>query len=126
MSDPIAGELKFKNSPNDWALRAVIFGVFLFFGSRKFTSDPNAPWVVLYDQIGFGQWFRYFTGAIEIAGAFLVLISQTVTAGMVMLGLVLTGAVLIDLLVLHQFVDAFLPFAILSAMGALWMHRRRV
>jgi hypothetical protein len=80
----------------------------------------------LYDQIGFGQWFRYFTGAIEIAGAFLVLISQTVTAGMVMLGLVLTGAVLIDLLVLHQFVDAFLPFAILSAMGALWMHRRRV
>jgi hypothetical protein len=39
---------------------------------------------------------------------------------------VLAGAVLIDIAVLHQFIDAFLPFAILSALGAFWMHRRRV
>jgi len=126
MSEPIPGELKFKNSAKDWALRAAIFTVFIFFGSRKFTTDPNAPWVVLYEQIGFGHWLRYITGAIELTGAFLVLISSTVTVGLAMLGLVLAGAVLIDIAVLHQFIDAFLPFAILSALGAFWMHRRRV
>ena len=126
MSESTSGELKYKNSSPDWGVRTIIFVVFLFFASRKFTSDANAPWVVLYEQIGFGQWFRYVTAVIEIAGAFLVLISQTVTAGLAMLVLVMVGAVLIDIAVLHQFVDAFLPFAILSALIAFWMHRRRV
>ena len=126
MSESASGELKFKNSQKDWGLRAVIFIVFVFFGARKFTTDPSAPWVVLYEQIVFGQWFRYFTGVIELAGAFLILIPQTVAAGLAALGLVLTGAVLIDLAVLHQVADALLPFAILSALIAFWMHRRRV
>src|SRR5579863_4037872 len=122
MSESTTGELKYKNSAPDWGLRTIIFVVFLFFACRKFTSDPKAPWVVLYEQIGFGQWLRYVTAVIEIVGAFLVLISQTVTAGLAMLVLVMVGAVLIDIAVLHQFVDAFLPFAFLSALIAFWMH----
>ena len=126
MSDPISGELKFKGSVPDWILRALIFVAFLFFGAGKFKSDLNAPWGVLFREIGFGQWFRYFTGAVEMVGAFLVLIPQTVMAGLAVLGLTLTGAVLIDLIVLHRAADAFSPLAILCALIAIWLHRRRV
>jgi putative oxidoreductase len=119
-------ELKFKNSWKDWALRSVIFVVYLFFASGKFKAAENAPWVVLFKQIGFGQWFRYFTAMVEIAGALLVLFSRTVELGLAVLGSVMLAAILIDLLVLHRLGDAFIPFALLCAMVAFWLHRRRV
>ena len=126
MVESQTSELKFQNSARDWALRGVIFVAFLFFGAGKLKSDANGAWVGLYNQIGFGQWFRYFTAAIEIVGAFLVLIPRTVTVGFAMLGGTMAGAMLIDALVLHRIADAFFPFAILSGFIALWLHRRRV
>jgi len=126
MTDTSTGERRFANSGRDWALRAVIFLIFLFFGSSKFKFDANAPWILLYKQIGFGDWFRYFTAVTEILGAFLVLIPQTVMAGLVLLGCIMAGAMLIDGFVLHRFVDAFFPFSILCGLIALGMHRKRV
>jgi len=120
-----AGALRFRNSAPDWAWRAVIFVAFLFFGAGKLTSDPNAPWVGLFDQAGFGQWFRYFTGLVEILGAFLVLISRTVTLGLAVLTVVLTGAILVIVIVLHRPVDVLFPVAILCALTAFWMYRRQ-
>src|ERR1700739_1820241 len=126
MSESTSSELMFKNSLSEWGLRTSIFVLFLFFGAGKFKSDAHAPWVVLFTEIGFGQWFRYFTAAVEILGAFLVLIPQTVTAGLALLGFTLTGAILIDLIVLHRFADTFIPFAFVCALIAFWMRRRRV
>ena len=117
--------LRFRNSNLDWALRTVIFVIFLFFGAGKFTSNADAPWVVLYSQVGFGQWFRYFTGVVEILGAFLVLIPQTVLVGLAALATTLTGAILVVVIVLHRPTDAFLPLALLCALISFWMHRRR-
>src|SRR5258708_39751697 len=125
-SEQISGELKFKNSVPDWGARALIFVAFLFFGSGKFKSAANGAWVVLFKEIGFGQWLRYFTAVIELIGAFLVLIPQTVTLGLAVLGLPLTGAILIDAIVLRRPIDGFVPFAILCALIALWLRRRRV
>lgn len=126
MAETPTSERRFPNSGTDWALRAIIFLVFLYFGAGKFKSDANTPWVVLYDQIGFGQWFRYFTAGIEILGAFLVLFPQTVTAGLAVLASTMAGATFIDVVVLHRFADAFFPFSILTGFIALWLHRRRV
>jgi putative oxidoreductase len=126
MSESSSGELKFKSSTTDWALRAVIFAIFVFFGGGKFKSDTNAAWIQLYNDIGFGQWFRYVTGVVELLGALLMLFSQTVSAGLALLGTTMLGAVLIDVIVLHRFADAFIPFAFLCALIALWMRRRRV
>ena len=126
MIETPTSERKFANSGRDWALRGVIFIVFLFFGAGKFKSDANTPWVVLYNQIGFGQWFRYVTAVFEIVGAFLVLIPQTVIAGLLLLACTMTGAMLVDLVVLHRFVDAFFPFSVLSGLIAFGLHRRRV
>ncbi len=126
MSESSSGELRFKDSAKDWALRAVIFAVFVFFGGGKFKSDTNAAWIHLYNDIGFGQWFRYATGVVELLGAFLTLFPQTVSAGLALLGTTMVGAVLIDVFILRQFADAIIPFAFLCALIALWMHRRRV
>lgn len=119
-------ERKFANSTGDWAARTVLFAIFLFFAAGKFTSNPNSPWVVLFKQIGFGQWFRYFTGILEVLGAFLVLIPQTVFLGLLLLMGTSTGAMLVAMIFLHRPADAVIPFALFTAMLALWMHRRRV
>lgn len=126
MSESSTGELKFKNSATDWALRAAIFALFVSFGGGKFKPNTNAVWIQLYDEIGFGQWFRYATGIVELLGALLMLFSQTVTAGLAFLATTMVGAVLVDVIVLHRIADAIVPFAILCAMVALWLHRRRV
>jgi len=119
-------ELKFKDSWRDWAIRALIFVVFLFFAAGKFKTAADAPWVVLFDRIGMGQWFRYFTGALEMVGAFLVLFSRTVEIGLALLAAVMLGAMIIVVLILHRPADAMFAFAFFCAFIAFWLHRRRV
>jgi len=119
-------ELKFRNSAPDWAARAAIFVVFLYFGTAKFKSDAGAPWVVFFDQVGWGQWLRYVTGALETAGAFLVLISGIVEIGLAILIATMLGATIIAMFIMHDAGEAFVPFALFSGMIAFWLHRRRV
>jgi putative oxidoreductase len=117
--------VKFKDSRRDWAIRIVIFLVFLLFASGKFKDDPGAPWVVLFQQIGIGQWFRYLTGVLEVLGAFLVLFSRTVELGLAVLAAVMFGAMVIVVATLHHLGDAFFPFAFLCGILAFWLRRRR-
>jgi putative oxidoreductase len=126
MIESSSSELKFQDSLSDWILRVVIFAVFVFFGGGKFKADTNAAWIQLFRDIGFGQWFRYATGVVELLGAFLTLIPQTVPAGLAVLGMTMAGATLIDVIVLRRFADAIIPLAVLCALIALWLHRRRV
>src|SRR5215831_15110004 len=57
-----------------WMLRAVVALLFICVGSNKFAA--RSPWIQIFAQIGFGQWFRYFTGVLQIAGGLLVLIPR--------------------------------------------------
>jgi hypothetical protein len=118
--------LKFKDSAKDWLLRGAIFVAFMYFVMGKFKNASDAPWVVLFKQVGFGQWFRYFTGVVEFIGAVLLLFSRTVEMGLGILIVVTLGATVVQILVLHRASDALVPFAFMSAMIAFWMHRRRV
>ncbi|HMG87279.1 MAG TPA: DoxX family protein [Terracidiphilus sp.] len=126
MNESSSGALKFRNSVTDWALRAVIFAAFVFFGGGKFNTNTNAAWIQLFNDIGFGQWFRTATGVVELLGAFLTLFPQTVSAGLALLGTTMVGAILIDVIVLRRIPDALIPFAILGGLIALWLRRRRV
>jgi uncharacterized membrane protein YphA (DoxX/SURF4 family) len=119
-------ESTFRNSGPDWAFRFITFIVFLYFGTAKFKSDAGTPWVVLFDQIGFGQWFRYFTGSLEILGGFLVLVPGAVEIGLAILIATMFAALVITLVFLHHTSEAFFPFAFLTGMIALWLRRRRV
>jgi hypothetical protein len=52
------------------ALRTALTVAFLYFGLRKLGGFPTD--VAIYEAIGFGQFPRYITGSIEVAGAALL------------------------------------------------------
>lgn len=128
VSEPEAGtrELKFKDSLPDWLIRGFFFLVFLYFGTAKFKGGPDAPWVVLFNQLGLGQWLRFFTGALEAVSGFLVLVPAAVEIGLAVLIAIMFCALIATFFILHQPSDAFVPFALLCGMIAFWLHRRRV
>ena len=108
-----------------WLPRIAVALVFVSVGSSKFT-DPM--WVRLFGQIGLGQWFRYLTGVMQMAGGLLVLIPRTALAGIVLAACTMLGATIAWLTVLHAPWNAPIPgaiFAILVAIGVAEFNRAR-
>jgi uncharacterized membrane protein YphA (DoxX/SURF4 family) len=124
MNEP-SSQHKFRGTSTDWIVRAIIALAFLFFGSQKLSAAPRSQIVDFFGQIGAGRWLRYFTGGLEVLGAALTLYPRTVSAGLVVLGCVLVGATGIEAVVLHDPINAFVPFAILCAFAAFWLHREQ-
>src|SRR3989442_10812989 len=75
-----------------WVLQIAAAGMFLMVGFLKLSG--NAQLVGLFEAIGLGQWFRYLTGTLEVAGAFLLLLPRTSGLGALMLVGVMAGAVM--------------------------------
>lgn len=66
-------------SPVSPTQRRIVWGVrillALAFGAAGISKLAGVPQMVqVFDAIGFGQWFRYLTGAVEVAGAVLLLV----------------------------------------------------
>jgi len=80
-----------------WVLQIAAAGVFLMVGFLKLSG--NAQLVGLFQAIGLGQWFRYLTGTLEVAGAILLLIPRTSGLGALMLVGVMVGAVMTHLFI---------------------------
>ena len=89
-----------------WVLQVAAAGMFLMVGFLKLSG--NAQLVGLFEAIGLGQWFRYLTGTLEVAGAFLLLLPRTSGLGAMMLAGVMTGAV-----VTHVFIVGGSPLGAL-------------
>jgi putative oxidoreductase len=98
-----------------WAVRLLLAAAFFYVGFAKFPGEPRRMWVRLFDTIGFGQWFRIFTGFVEIAGALLLVVPRSVVPGAALLCAAMIGA-----LAVHVFVigvgPATLAVAILLAL----------
>ena len=105
-----------------WVLQIAAAGMFLMVGFLKLSGD--AQLVGLFETIGLGQWFRYLTGTLEVAGAFLLLIPRTSGLGALMLAGVMVGAV-----VTHVFIVGGSPLPaiiLLVATGVVaWGRRQR-
>ena len=105
-----------------WILQIGAAGMFLMVGFLKLSGDPQL--VGLFDAIGLGQWFRYLTGTLEVAGSFLLLIPRTSGLGALMLAGVMVGAV-----VTHVFVVGGSPLQaiiLLIVTGVVaWGRRKR-
>jgi putative oxidoreductase len=56
--------------------------------------------VELFDKIGVGQWFRYLTGLLEVAGGIGLLISRYAFYAAVLLAIVTVGAIIAHVTVL--------------------------
>ena len=80
-----------------WALQILSAGMFLFAGFLKLTGDPAM--VQTFGVIGLGQWFRFFTGGLEIAAAVLLLIPAWSFYGAMALAMTMVGAVITHLFI---------------------------
>jgi uncharacterized membrane protein YphA (DoxX/SURF4 family) len=80
-----------------WVLQIAAAGMFLMVGFLKLSGNPQL--VGLFEAIGIGQWFRYLTGTLEVAGAFLLLIPRLSGLGALMLAVVMVGAVITHLFI---------------------------
>jgi len=79
----------------------VVFLTLLFalVGSLKLIGVPAM--VKEFAQIGFGQWFRFFTGVLEVAGAAGLLVPRFRFRAALLIATIMFCATLINLWVLH-------------------------
>lgn len=103
-----------------WVLQVALAAYFVYSGVLLFGDD----FVGKFDRIGLGQWLRYVTGVLEIAGALGLLVPRL--CGLAALGLVgvMAGAVATELFILGDTEGAVLP-AILLALAAVVAAFRR-
>jgi hypothetical protein len=106
-----------------WVVQ-VLLAVFFLVGAAgpKLAGQQYA--VDMFTEIGAGQWFRYFVGALELAGAIGLLIPRLCGLAALGLGGVMAGAVLTQVFVLDSLVMALTP-AFLGVVFALVAWGRR-
>ena len=78
-----------------WVAQIALAAMFLAAGGSKLAGAPAM--VDLFAAIGFGQWFRYVTGVVEIIAAVALLIPSAASLGAVLLVATMLGAVIANL-----------------------------
>jgi putative oxidoreductase len=106
-----------------WVLQALLALAFVGAASGKLLGKPEM--VALFEAVGVGQWFRYVTGLMELAGALLVVVPRTKFFGAALLSVVMVGAVLTHLFILHSAPTAPAVLLVLAGIVA-WARRGEV
>ena len=81
-----------------WTLSGLIALAFISAGGAKLAGA--SVMVEMFDKVGLGQWFRYFTGLLEVAGAIGLLIPRYAFYGAVLLAIVMVGAIIAHVAIL--------------------------
>jgi putative oxidoreductase len=103
-----------------WVVQGLLALAFVGAASGKLLGKPEM--VGLYEVIGIGQWFRYVTGLVELAGGALILIPKTRVIGAGLLAGTMLGAITTHLFVLHNAPTA--PVVLLALVSfVLWGRR---
>jgi putative oxidoreductase len=87
-------------SSSIWILRGLIGLLFLAAATMKLTAQPSM--VAEFQIVGLGQWFRYFVGSLELAGAVALLMPRSSMVGAMVLLLVDAGAFMAQIFTLHM------------------------
>ncbi len=72
----------------------------------------------MFAKIGLGDWFRYLTGAMEIAGGLLLVIPLATKVGVWLLVTCMAGAIVCHLFVLGDPVSSIINVALIAAILA--------
>src|SRR3954454_22633752 len=80
-----------------WALRLGVGLLYIDIGCEKVFPARGSYWVKLFSEIGFGEWFMYLTGTIQIIGGLLMVMPQTAPFGAALLACTMLGAILAHL-----------------------------
>lgn len=94
-----------------WTVSVITAAMFVMAGGMKLAGAPMA--VQLFDTIGLGQWFRYVTGAIEVAGGLALLAPPLAAPAAAALAVTMIGAILTHLVILGD--SAAVPAVLLAA-----------
>ena len=82
-----------------WALKIIVAALFIAAASAKLAGVQQM--VDEFNQIGLGQWFRFFTGVTEMMAGILLLVPATTAYAAAYLTLVCVGALIAQAFVLH-------------------------
>jgi putative oxidoreductase len=82
-----------------WCVQAFLALVFVSVSWAKLVG--KAEMVALFTAVGFGQWFRYVTGILELTGAVLLMLPKTRSIGSALLATIMLGALAAHLFILH-------------------------
>lgn len=94
-----------------WTLQIVSAALFLFSGTLKLSGAPMM--VQMFGAIGLGQWFRYFTGGLEVISAVLLLVPSLARFGALAMAATMVGAILTHLFIIGG--NPAVPIALLAA-----------
>ena len=81
-----------------WILSGLVALSFIAAGGAKLTGVPAM--VEVFEKVGLGQWFRYFTGILEVVAGIGLLLSSYTFYAAALLALVMIGAIIAHLTVL--------------------------
>jgi putative oxidoreductase len=82
-----------------WILQLYLAYTFARSGFAKMVGDPIM--VRIFNFIGFGQWFRYVSGVVELTGFVLILLPRWSVLGGLWLAATMFVAILINVFVTH-------------------------
>jgi putative oxidoreductase len=108
----------------EWGLRLFLALVFVYAGVQKFPSAPGAMWVKVFADIGLGQWFRYFTGVVEVVGGALLLVPAATILAVPLLACTMVGAIIVHVLVVGTGPQTVAVSILLTGLLAIWVMRR--
>jgi hypothetical protein len=103
-----------------WVVRGLLALAFASAGGAKLYGVPML--VEEFQHMGLGQWFRYFTGTLELLGAFLILVPSLAAFGAVLLICIMIGATLMHLFVIG---GSPVPALVLLALSAIVAYAKR-
>ena len=106
-----------------WTLHVLMAALFLFASFMKLSGQPMM--IEEFGTIGLGQWFRYFTGVLELIGGIAILLPAVSVFAAIVLLAVDAGALVVQIAVLHgDWIHAIVIGAILAT--AIYLQRDRL
>ena len=101
-------------------VKALLTLAFLAAGLSKLAGVEMM--VATFDAVGVGQWFRYVTGILEVAGAVLLWVKGREVYGAGLLAVTMVGAIIAHLAILGP---SFVPALVLGLLAAfiVWAHK---
>ena len=96
-----------------WGLRILLALAFGAAGAAKLAGAPQM--VQVFEAIGFGQWFRYVTGVVEVGGAVLLLVPATGFIGGLLMTVTMAFAIATHLVLIGGSPAPAIVLALLSA-----------
>ncbi|WP_298274744.1 DoxX family protein [uncultured Bradyrhizobium sp.] len=103
-----------------WVVRGLLALAFAAAGAAKLYGVPML--VAEFEHLGLGQWFRYFTGSLELIGAILILLPPVVAFGGVLLSCIMVGATISHLFVIG---GSPVPALVLLTLSAIVAYAKR-